>query len=305
MHGRRFAWVLGCAVALVACTRPPANLGANRPPGAVESRLDDVVLTVVVEPNPVPAGELPIFRAELRNDRGEEVDLSSGGCAFADLRVSIPTPWEPTGRTWSGREGWFKTYLMEHAYGPGGVAAFSPIDAILISTPCEEATRDVLQPGESLTADFSRAIGNFMTTHSHAATMAFSITVDLDRQNDPPPIEPGYTGIPPRFFPEYRHLSASGEVTIGGPPAAVVSAGEAIDVLLDDSRFTTWLNEQPPATCETANLFLDSGQPIEAGAVWYIDLYCETGVPRHYAFAQVDAATREIRRLEICEPPCE
>ena len=305
MHPRRGAWLLACALAAVACAGPPANLSASRPPGAIVSELDGVVLIIDVQPNPVGAGERPSFRAELRNERGRPVDLTSGGCAFADLRVTIPTPWEPTGRTWSGRKGWFKDYLLNHAYGPGGAAAFSPIDATLMSSPCDEDVQTLLQPGESLSADFTPAIGEFMTTYAHASIVSFSINVDLDPQNSPPPIEPGFTGIPPRFFPEYRHLTASGELTIEGRPAAVLSAGQAIDALLDDERYTAWLETQELPTCRSANLFLDSGQEVEAGAAWYIQLFCETDIERHIGAARVDAATGEIKRLQLCDEDCE
>ena len=305
MHGRPGAWLLAWALVAVACARAPAQLGADPPAGAIVSSLDGVVLTVVVDANPVPEGEHPTLVAELRNDRGEDVHFRPGDCAFANLRVTIPTPWEPTGRTWTGQERWLKDYLLAHAYGPGGGAAFSPIDATLMSTPCDESRPEVLQAGATMTADFTLAIRDFVTTNAQATTIPFSITIDLDRQNSPPPIEPGFTGIPPRFFPEYRQLTANGELTLEGRPAAVLTAGQAIDALIEDGRYTTWLAAQDLPTCRSANLFLEDAQPPDEGATWYISLYCETDEERHFGRAQVHAATGEVRRIEFCDEDCE
>ena len=275
---------------------------AEEPPpeGAIVATLDGVTLTVVVDPNPVGKDADVRFVASLRNGRGTDVDYSPGGCGFSDLHITIPVPWEPTGRTWTGREDWFKTFLLRSAYGPGGVPAGAPIDAVLLSTPCDESTPadPVLRPGEVLTVDFTRAIGNARRTYQHAATFAFSISADIDRQNDPPPVEPG-NQRPPRFFPEYRHVAAQGELTIDGQPTDLLTAGEAIDVLLEDGRYATWLNAQEPGTCETANLFLDTLPPANGSTVWFIQLMCETGVPRHDGFGAVDAVTGEIRRLDL------
>jgi len=311
VHRRRGRWFLACGFVIVAaaCARPPAQPGADPPAsppaGAVVSSLDGVVLTVLVDPNPIPEGQHPRFVAELRNSRDEDVDFQPGACAFANLRVTIPTPWEPTGKTWAGLEAWFKDLMLQHAYGPGGGAPFSPIDATLMSNPCEESTPDILPPGATMRADFTDAIDEFMTTNAHAATIPFSITVDLDLQNSPPPIEPGYTGIRPRFFPEYHQLTANGELAMEGRRAAVLTAGQAIDAVLEDERWTTWLEAQDLPTCRTANLFLEDGQAADDGATWYISLYCETDEERHIGFAHVDAATGEVRRLEVCDKGCE
>lgn len=274
------------------------------PEGALVSTLDGVTLTVVIDPNPVGKDADVRFVASLRNGRGSDVDYSFGGCAFSSLDVTVPVPWEPTGRAWTGREDWFKTFLLRSAYGPGGVPAWAPIQSSLLSTPCDESTPadPVLRPGETLTADFSRAIRNARRMYQHASSFAFSISADIDRQNDPPPVEPG-DALPPRFIPVYRQVAVQGELTIDGRPTDLLTAGEAIDVLLEDGRYATWLNAQRPGTCETANLFLDTLPPTQEFTVWFIQLMCETGVPRHDGFGAVDAVTGEIRRLEFEDIP--
>jgi hypothetical protein len=336
---RRFgAWLLVGALVAVACssrapdapqptqgaggqqgqpdeapTRGPApTQGPDVPPpsaspGEIVATIDGVSLTVRVDPNPAPRGEDVTFLAELRNDRATAVDYSPGGCAFADLLATFPVPWHPTGRTWTGRAGEFKDFALNNAYAPGAVPAWAPIDAVLLSTPCDESTAGeaLLEAGEVQAADFSRAVGNALRTYSHTSAMTFSITASIDRQNDPPTIEPGYTGFPPRFFPIYLNLTATGVLAVEGLAADPLTAGEAIDALLDDIRFRTWLNDQPEGTCQTANLFLDNPLALDGDVVWIIDLFCESGVPRHFAFGWVDAETGEIRRLDICDDPCD
>ena len=276
-------------------------------PTGIVAAIDGVSITVRVDPNPVLRGADVTFVATLRNDRGTAADYSPGDCAFARLRGTFPIPWYPTGRAWTGQEGWFKDFVLNNAYGPGAVAAWAPIVVDLSSTPCDESTsaEPLLMPGEERTADFSRAVENALRTNPHAGTMAFSITAQIDRQKDPPTIEPGYTGIPPRFFPVYLNLTAEGVLAIDGAATDLVTAGEAIDVLLANNEFAMWLNGQSPGTCETANLFLTDGPPPDDHVVWLIQLMCETGVPRHDGVGWVDAETGEIRRLEVCEPACD
>lgn len=335
VHRRLIGWLPLCALLIVACAQVPGaaqsteGLGGGEPtsgpgagaptvgpaptegpeappptasPGDIVATIDGVSLTVLIDPNPAQRGEDVTVVATLRNDRGTAVDYSPGDCAFATLRATFPLPWYPTGRTWTGQEGWFKDFVLNHAYGPGAVAAWAPIVVDLVATECDESrpTEVLLEPGEVQTADFSRAMGNALRANPHAATMAFSITAQIDRQNDPPTIDPGFTGIPPRFFPIYTNLTAEGVLAIDGPAADLLTAGEAIDVLLENEAFAAWLNDQPPGTCEAANLFLTDGPPPDYEyVVWLIQLMCETGVPRHDGVGFVDAATGDIRRIEV------
>ncbi|HJP89554.1 MAG TPA: hypothetical protein VJ850_11020 [Candidatus Limnocylindrales bacterium] len=307
-----FVFALACGLAVGACAQGNASPSISTAPGAIVSELDGAFLVIDAPTAPIRAGEPPSFIAELRNERATDVQYSNGGCAFADLEMMIPAPWQPTGRAWDGTAAWFKDYLLHHAYGPGGVAASSPVTSTLLSTPCVESS-GILRPGQTLKADFTRAIGNFVTTYSFAPTMPFSMTVNLDPQKPLPPPPTG-NGIPGHFFQEYRQVSASGTITIAGKHTAVLSAGQAIDALLEDGRTTEWLEEQDLPTCQTANLFIDNdtapegnatAAPLVLEAVWFIELFCETDTERHFVAARVDAATGEIRRFEACDKGCE
>lgn len=275
-------------------------------PGEIVATIDGVSITVRVAPNPVRRGEDVSVVATLRNDRGTAVEYHPGDCAFATLRATFPIPWFPTGRTWTGQEGWFKDFVLNHAYGPGAVAAWAPIVADLIAKPCDESASELLLPGEERRADFSRAVQDALQSNPHAATVAFSITSPIDRQNDPPTVEPGDSGIPPRFFPIYTSLTATGVLAIDGPAADLLTAGEAIDELLENDEFATWLNAQEPGACPSANLFLTDGPPPDYEYVaWLIQLMCETGELAYDGYGWVDAETGDIVRLEVCDPECD
>jgi hypothetical protein len=286
----------------------PGTASPTRSPGDVVATIDGVRITVHISPNPVRRGEEVTVLATLRNDRGVAVDYAPGDCAFSGLQGTFPIPWHPTGNTWSGRAGWFKEFVLNHAYGPGAVAAWAPITVDLQAESCDEASpgEGLLMPGDERTADFSRAVAGALAANPQAQAMTFSVAAQIDRQNDPPTTEPGYTGIPPRFFPIYTTLVAEGVLAIDGPATDLLTAGEAIDLLLENQEFATWLNDQPPGTCETANLFLTEGPPPEYEYVaWLIQLMCETGVPRHDGLGWVDAVTGDIRHLELCERECD
>jgi hypothetical protein len=290
---------------------PAPSQGPDAPPptaspGDVVSTVDGVSITVRIDPNPVRRGEGVTFVATLRNDRGSAVEYDPGDCAFASLRGTFPIPWYPTGRTWTGQEGWFKDFVLNNAYGPGAVAAWAPIAVDLLANPCDESTSQLLMAGEVRTADFSDALGSALQANPHAETMAFSITSQIDRQNDPPTIEPGYTGIPPRFFPVYTSLVAQGVLAIDGPASDLLTAGEAIDVLLENEEFATWLDDQDPVVCPAANLFLTEGPPPDYEHVaWLIQLMCEAEGRSYDGYGWVDAETGDIVRLQVCDTGCE
>jgi len=275
-------------------------------PGDIVATIDGVSITVRIDPNPVRRGEDVTFVATLRNDRGSAVEYDPGDCAFASLRGTFPIPWYPIGRTWTGQAGWFKDFVLNNAYGPGGVAAWAPIGVDLLATPCDESATDLLMAGEVRTADFSEALGSALRANPHAETMAFSITSQIDRQNDPPTIEPGYTGIPPRFFPVYTSLVAEGVLAIDGPASDLLTAGEAIDVLLENEEFATWLDDQDPVACPAANLFLTEGPPPAYEHVaWLVQLMCQRSEDSYDGYGWVDAETGDIVRLQVCDTGCE
>jgi hypothetical protein len=110
------------------------------------------------------------------------------------------------------------------------------------------------------------------------------------------------------WFPNYTALSVTGVLTVDHPRQAPISIGQAIDAVLGDARFTGWLASQPAGTCTGVNVLLKEGHAgsiIPVGPNWAIDVFCEEGVPRHWAISTVDPFSAEVTGLTFCDVPCD
>ena len=107
---------------------------------------------------------------------------------------------------------------------------------------------------------------------------------------------------------QFKELRVAGELIVEGQRPEVVSAGEAVDAVLNDLHFVHWLEAQPVATWSNANLMLQSHPTAEgivpAGPTWAVELFREVGVPRHWAIAHVNAISGELIRIDYCDIPC-
>jgi hypothetical protein len=116
----------------------------------------------------------------------------------------------------------------------------------------------------------------------------------------------GYDPDDSSTFITFKQLSLTGDLTITGPAPRVLSAGEALDVLLADERFVAWLEEQPPATWRSASLALQaprgSGGSAPAGPAWEIALHRDKG-GRRYWRAFVNPLTGELTSSMLDQPP--
>jgi hypothetical protein len=102
-------------------------------------------------------------------------------------------------------------------------------------------------------------------------------------------------------------LEVAGTISItprGGAPA--VTAGKAIDAVLDDTAFSTWLAKQPRKAWVNANLFLQPAAVAVAALpevpYWDVELFRE---PRNWAILYVDARSGAILTSLYCDIPCD
>jgi hypothetical protein len=279
--------------------------------GTLSSTLDQIVLTVVTDPQTVDSGRRVQLTAMLRNDRPTPVAYGLLGCGFASVEVSPQLPFEPFGKAWAGRAGWFKDFVLNHGYAAGGAPATEPAPVTLFAggAPCDglEGSESTLLPGQLLTNTFSWPAEVVTGLRAAPGAVPFTVTAGFDRQNGPPSYEPGYTGIRGSWVPMYKQLSVRGHLTVVGEAPDAVSGGEALDALLEDEGFVRWLEGQAPGTCDTANLILannHAGGIIPPGPAWDIELFCESGVERHFAIAAVDAISGKVTLLDVCSIPC-
>jgi hypothetical protein len=231
------------------------------------------------------------------NSRAEPVELGfAGGCLPILWTVRLAVPVEPPGREWAGIAREFKTYALTQGFGPGGVPALEPVRTEVRASPCGDANNRVfVGPGETRawTFEWSAEIVEGVPALPALAPFTIATTYDVERQ--------GKMMIG-------KELVVEGHLPIVGEGPRVVSAGEALDVLLSDPRYAAWLAQRPSTTWSNANLFLQSS-PVDngilpAGPAWEIDLFREQGVPRHFAIGFVNPFTGQLR-VNYCDIPCD
>jgi len=272
---------------------------------------DGVALTVSVDHDTVAPGAVVTFTATLRNDGSQPMDYAIPWCGGAGAAaVSVALPVDPVGKTWTGIAQTFKDYALTQGYGPGGVPALQPVSINVPAKPCRDGQVDgLLGPGESVTSSMPWKAEIVGGIGALPGTVPFTVSAGYDRQNGPPSRAPGATGPVSSWFPIYKHLTVTGTVTVVGTAPHPISAGEALDGLLANKKYSKWLKAQPQDTWSNVNLFLWSMPKAEgimpAGPSWEIDLFSEIGVPRHWAIAFVDPYDASVISVTYCDIPCD
>jgi hypothetical protein len=106
----------------------------------------------------------------------------------------------------------------------------------------------------------------------------------------------------------YRQVSVDIPVSLAGGGSTPLPMAEAIDAVLSEPRFSDWIATEPESSWTYVNVFLTNGhgEGITAGGpAWEIDLIRETGVPRSWAIAFVDALSGKVVSTNFCDSPCE
>ena len=222
----------------------------------------------------------------------------------------LPLPLEPAGRSWDGIAGTFKTYALEQGYGPGIVPATGPIATMALAPPCDDTLESILDPGRSVDGTLLWKAEFVPGLPALPGLVGFEVMIRHDPAPPPsfePPPSDGGPWVAPSWVRMYETLKIDGRLTIEGPAPRLVTAGEAIDVVLTDDGFASWLAEMPPETWSNANLYLQSGGGgiVPDQPAWSIELFREMGVPRNWAITYVDALTGELLGTHYCDIPCD
>jgi hypothetical protein len=270
-------------------------------------RVDDAVLTVLIDRQVVAPGGPVAITATLRNDRDTPLRYVPAACPGAATATVVLNPSEGrAGRSWVGIRGEFKTYAMEQGLGPGGITALGP-QSVLVADPSERSS-DVatLAPGASVTNVLAWRAELVDGVAAPAGHVAVTVAAAIDPRGDPPSHAPGQpVGM---WMRETTAVALGTAFDIAGGGAAAVPPGIALDAILADETFATWLDRQPPSAWSVANLFLTpgTGGGIAPGrAAWDIELFREVGVPRNWAIGFVDAHTGTLVDVTYCDAPCD
>ena len=260
-------------------------------------------------PEVAPGGSVTID-VTVRNDRPEPVVLGPGTCGTsADMYALLPVPLDPIGRDWSGIAAKFKHYALTEGMQPGIVPMSKPIAIDATATPCFQGDDDVtLQPDATLAASLTWSAFLVQDVPALPGDVPFTVSIAHDPQGAPPSYPPGYEGPGVTWFRTYEALTVSGTLRIVGDVTPVLSAGQAIDAMLSNKRFESWLSRQPRSTWSNANVFLQNyAKPnlvAPAGPSWDVELYREVGVSRNWAIGAVEAHSGKVLNLEFCNAPC-
>ena len=225
------------------------------------------------------------------------------------FRSVLPVPLDPAGRDWDGIEGTFKHYSLTQGYREGGAPMSQPGWVYGNATPCKDPSPDtMLEPGGSLTDSMTWSALLVKGVPALPGDVAFNVSIAHDPSGAPPSHPLGYKGPLASWFKTYQQLTVTGTIRIVGDAPPVLSAGQAIDAMLADQRFTSWLAEQPASTWSVANVFLQNpGKAqgiVPAGPSWDVELFREVeGVARNRAIGYVDPYSGKVLSLTFCYPP--
>jgi hypothetical protein len=271
---------------------------------------DGFTLTVTVDRTTVEPGGDVTFNATFQNGTAEPTEYLVPWCGgAASITMSVALPLEPEGKTWDGIAQVFKNYALNEGFGPGGVPAQAPVTVELRANPCVEGQIEAtLGQGQSVTGTMVWPVEIVAGVPALAGNVPFKVSVGYDRQ-DAATSSSAVAGTRALINRSYKQLSVEGSVEVVGIGPRIVTAGEAVDALLEDQGFAAWLVAQPRPTWSNANLFLSSWPKAEgivpAGPSWDIELFPDLNAPRHWAIAFVDPFNASVRSVTYCNVPCD
>jgi hypothetical protein len=297
---------LAATLAVAGCARGAGPVIGTATSGTLSTQRDGLELTASFGSAPGASAGATTITVTLRNLRSSDVMYASTDC-FAQVSVVAALPLEPTGKTWDGAAGAFKTYALESGLAAGGVPATDPMTIYLAGTGCpsSDSYEAPLGPGESLQATFDWAAEYVPGVAIDSQSASFTITAGYDRQNGPPSYPPDYTGIRGSWFPVFKQITLAGQLQIPAPSRTVLTAGQAIDAALSSPDFRSFVESVPIGSCGGGvNLYLtnNSGGELSAGPAWNVEYICES--PRQFRIVAVDPATGDVRGAIACDIPC-
>ena len=105
-------------------------------------------------------------------------------------------------------------------------------------------------------------------------------------------------------------LVANAVLHVNANARPVLAASQALDVVLRDGTFASWLEKRPESSWSAVNVFLQYLGPEDAGIVpggpsWEIDVIREESGIRDWAIGFVDPMMGSLRSLSFCDAPCD
>lgn len=289
---------------------PPASPARLDSPGPVPAAAvataaaDGLVLSVTVPSGELATGAPVAIAIEVMNESAGPLVVGASECGpAAQFFVQAPLPAGKAGKTWSGTAAAFKAFALSSHHPAGGLPADGRLPLVMEGRCAAPSAELVVATGE-------RRRSTFVWTAELVAGV---------------PVGPGeatytaalaYADEPGRLLPSRpdwqipKQLSVSGTLRfVAGQGDQPISAGEAIDAVLSDERFSAWLERHDPAQWQLANVFLTNLGPgpqglVPGGPSWEIDLFIGSPPQRASAIAFVDPFSGALRNLALCDRDC-
>lgn len=290
----------------------PAPTETAAPDGVLVTSSDGITVTAkLAAPVVAPGGSLGIS-VTIANGRPTQLVLQSTYCGAPALVTAYATnPAVANGRAWDGLAGRYKAFALGQAQQSGEIGV-TPLEAA--TKPCPSGGGWVVNvpAGGRISTSFALQAD---LVDGVPAQPADSVLLEISVGYDPT-CTPGNGMICGTIGSrggcvfclswKFKQLTLAGTFVIAGKGPAFFTAAEAIDTMLGDHRFATWLAKEPPTTWTTSNVVLENEGPaqgiVPAGPNWLVELIREN--PHNWASGYVDPSTGKLRSLTFCNSPC-
>jgi hypothetical protein len=239
----------------------------------------------------------------IENTRATDV-LFLEPCDDQAMTVSVRVRNDPIGHDWTGIGATFKAYSLAEGAG-------SPMESSTRTATRIAARPDACHaPRQAGTDDsFPIAVIAAGTTYQTRLRWTAEIVRGVAAIPGPAPFSIQIAYDPEAAARGMIHaetLAVSGSITVVEGAPTGVSSGEALDAVIADPTFATWLRKQRPASWANANLYLQPAaigvKVLPAVPYWAVELFRE---PRNWAIFYVDAMSGAVLKGSFCNIPCD
>lgn len=311
-------WPLVTVIGLVAAGCGPAATdgtvttavvtpGPSVIPAAMVASKDGVRLEVSLASASVLRGQPIKFHIRVVNGRASAVNYKPSLCNLpATVSALLDLPFDEPGRNWDGIAAAFKTFALTRGDWPG--RADDSTQLRIEPRFCHGGSdEETLAPGTSIESDIEIPAEIVTGVPALAGVASISAVLIHDIKFDPPNPDPGSSGLPAHCFGCWTSevLAVDGHVALIGEAPQPISGGQALDALLANPTFETWLAEQSEEAWSGSNLFIwpgGGGGIMPDRPSWQIELFRE---PRNWAIAFVDVYSGAILSATYCNVPCD
>lgn len=300
--------VIGAAVGLRVVMNPTAGGGASidpTPPPSDRATTPlvgsdgDIQVSIELDRAVVRSGGAVTMTITITNTGSKQARYALGPCGSVSTMVArLPDLPDAAGASWSGLQARAKAFLLIVGAPPAPAEIWVDADP----TTCSRAGDAV----RALSAG-KRDVSTVTWTPSYVpgvpvpeGEVFFRVTV----RHGPAP-----TAAIASSTDGFRAIEVEGTIVVEKGTPGPISAAEAADTVLGDSRFAEWLKATSPDDWRVGHVFLvyiDTQQQgiVPPGPSWEVDFFRGDGPGQEWAIGFVDPSSGALRSLTLCDASC-